>query len=98
MSAFLTDQDVREIGMVLGQNFPEGTLVTLVQLLSHAAEACDYAAEDYAYRADFDNKHPPPSSSESEYGDAADGYTRTGVRIAALAESITVGEKAGRDE
>lgn len=29
----------------------------LTGLLSAGAEGCDYAAEDYSYRADFDRKH-----------------------------------------
>jgi len=91
---FLADPDITAIGEVLGQHFTEGQLNELGDLFAHAAEGCDYAAEDLAERADFERKHD--GSEESDYNDGADAFSTTSEGLGKLAAAIRAGEQKGR--
>lgn len=61
----------------------------LCGVLAHAAEGCDYAAEDYAYRQSFEDSHPrSDGDGECGYADAAEAYSETSGQLAEIIEAL----------
>lgn len=85
-----------EIGELLGQRFTQRELTEITELIGAGSEACDYAAEDLAYRADFDDRHS--GGEGAEYQESADAYSERSQRLGELAAAITRGEVSGRED
>ena len=68
----------------------------LVDILTLAADACGYAAEDYAERADYERRHG--GDEEADFLDAEERYRNTQEFMEKLAAAIAAGEIAGRED
>jgi hypothetical protein len=91
MALFLDADAIREIGATLGENFPQGALNELCDLLTLAKEGCEYAADDRA-----DSAADCEDSDADVWREEADAYTRTAETLETLVSAISEGEKAGR--
>jgi hypothetical protein len=78
-------------GLILARLRRHDYAVVDVRTLRSAAEAADYAAEDYAYRSGFDAHHG--GDEGDDFQEVADDYSALAASLRAIANSTT-GEAA----
>lgn len=83
-----------EIGDELGNHFTTDELISLAELIEQAAEACDYAADDLAYRIEDEQGY----DTERYESATVDRWEDAQRQLGELAAAIRAGEIRGRED